>query len=117
MAISEDLRERVVDFVHSGVSRRGAAKHFCVSASSAVRFVKQADELGHVKVAPRKKRKSRLDPFHDEILAWIAAQPDLTLEEMSSRFAAEHGIRIPLSTLDDWLRARKITYKKNRTRS
>jgi transposase len=116
MALSQDLRHRIVDLVNSGTSRRQAARHFQVSVSSAIRFARQAKETGHVEVAPRKKRKSRLDPFHDIILAWIAAQPDLTLAEMSARFTEEHDMRVPVSTLDDWLRARQMTYKKNRTR-
>lgn len=116
MALSQDLRCRIVDLVNSGTSRRQAARHFQVSVSSAIRFAKQAKETGHVKVAARKPRKSRLDPFHDSILAWIAAQPDLTLAEMSARFVDEHGMRVPVSTLDDWLRVHKMTYKKNRTR-
>jgi len=116
MALSQDLRCRIVDLVNSGISRRQAARHFQVSVSSAIRFAKQADETGHVEVAVRKPRKSRLYAFHDDILACIATQPDLTLAEMSARFAGEHGMRVPVSTLDDWLRARQITYKKNRTR-
>jgi len=62
--------------------------------SSAIRFARQAKETGHVEIAPRKPRQSRLDAFHDVILAWIAVQPDLTLAEMSARFADEHGMRV-----------------------
>ncbi len=116
MALSQDLRHRIVDLVATGVSRRAAARHFQVSASSAIRFVKQAEEVGHVEVKPRKPRRSRLEPFRDDIMGWIADQPDLTLRELSSRLAQTHGVRVALSTLDDWLRANKITYKKNRTR-
>ena len=45
MALSQDLRLRIVDLVACGVSRREAARQFKVSASSAVGFVKQADEV------------------------------------------------------------------------
>ena len=116
MSLSQDLRRRIVDMVATGFSRRAAARHFQVSASSAIRFVKQAEEVGHVGVKPRKPRKSRLDPFGGDILSWIADQPDLTLEELSKRLAEVHGVRAATSTLDDWLRAHKISYKKNRTR-
>lgn len=116
MALSQDLRRRIVDFVATGVSRRAAARHFQVSASSAVRFVKQAGEVGHVEVKPRKPRRSRLEPFADDIMGWIAHQPDLTLRELSDRLAQTHGVTVAISTLDDWLRANKVTYKKNRTR-
>lgn len=116
MALSQDLRRRIVDLVATGVSRRAAARHFQVSASSAVRFVKQAEEVGHVEVKRRKPRRSGLDPFGDDIMSWIADQPDLTLQELSSRLAQTYGVTVAISTLDDWLRANKITYKKNRTR-
>jgi len=116
MALSQDLRRRIVDLVATGVSRRAAARHFQVSISSAIRFVKQVEEVGHVEVKPRKRRRSRLDPFGNDIKGWIADQPDLTLEELSSRLAQTHGLKVATSTLDDWLRANKITYKKNGTR-
>lgn len=116
MALSQDLRRRIVDLVATGASRRAAARHFQVSVSSAIRFVKQAEEVGHVGVKPRKSRRSRLDPFCDDIKSWIADQPDLTLQELSSRLAQAHGVTVAISTLDDWLRVNKMTYKKNGTR-
>ena len=106
MALSLDLRRRIVDLVGSGVSRREAARRFQVSASSAIRFTKQNAALGHIDVKKRKHRKSRLDSFSQDIMSWIAEQPDLTLQELSERLGAEHGLSVPLSTLDDWLRAK-----------
>lgn len=114
MALSQDLRLRIVDFVASGASRREAARQFKVSASSAIRFVKQAGDVGHVEVKKPKQRKSRLDPFREDIVGWIAEQPDLTLAEICARLDEEHGLRAGSSTLDDWLRANQITYKKKR---
>jgi len=116
MAISQDLRLRIVDLVSSGVSRRKAARRFQVSASSAIRFVKQVDELGHVEVKKRKKRSSRLDPHRADIFGWIRKQPDLTLAQLCTRLIETHGLRVGSSTLDDWLRANQITYKKNDSR-
>ena len=116
MALSRDLRLRIVDLVASGVSRREAARRFKVSASSAVRFVKQAGEVGHVEVKTPKKRKSKLDPYQTHIAGWICEQPDLTLAELCARLNDEHGLCAGSSTLDDWLRANQITYKKNGSR-
>ena len=116
MALSQDLRLRIVDLVASGISRREAARRFKVSASSAVRFVKQAADVGHVKVKKPKKRRSRLDPFRADIIGWIGEQPDLTLAELCTRLDKEHGLRVGSSTLDDWLRANQITFKKNGSR-
>ena len=116
MALSQDLRLRIVDLVASGVSRRKAARQFKVSASSAVRFVKQVHEVGHVDVKKPKKRKSKLDPFRAVIIGWIKNKSDLTLAELCGRLDEEHGLQVGSSTLDDWLRANQVTYKKNGSR-
>ncbi len=116
MALSEDLRLRVVKMVAAGASRRAAGRHFGVSARSAVRFVKDFEAHGHVAVKPRKKRKRRLDRYRDEIVAWVEAMPDMTLQEISDRLEALHGIKAPASTMDDWLKAEGFSFKKNRTR-
>jgi transposase len=116
MALSQDLRLRIVDLVASGLSRREAARQFKVGASSAIRFVRQAEQLGHVDVKKPKRRKSKLDPFRSELIEWIDKQPDLTLEELCARLREYRGLRVGSSTLDDWLRLNQITYKKNGSR-
>ena len=116
MALSQDLRLRIVDLVASGVSRREAARRFKMSASSAVRFVRQAGEVGHVEVKKPKKRKSKLDPYRANIAGWIAEHSDLTLAELCARLNDEYGLYVGSSTLDDWFRANQITYKKNGSR-
>jgi transposase len=116
MAISQDLRIRLVEKVSSGMSRRQAAAHFEVSVSSAIRFARRYRDEGTVAVKPPPPRKRRLDPYGGDILRWIAETPDITLQELSSRLEDRHAVRSPISTLDEWLRARKISFKKNRTR-
>ena len=116
MALSQDLRLRIVKLVSSGASRREAARQFKVSASSAIRFAKQAEEVGHVDVKKPKRRKSRIDAYQPELINWITGQPDLTLAELCARLDEDHGLRVGSSTLDDWLRVNQITYKKNGSR-
>ena len=48
MTISQDLRIRLVEKVAAGMSRRKAAVHFEVSASSAIRFARQYQTEGSV---------------------------------------------------------------------
>jgi transposase len=116
MALSQDLRLRIVKLVSSGASRREAARQFKVSASSAIRFAKQAEEVGHVDVKKPKRRKSRIDAYQTDLINWITGQPDLTLAELCARLDEDHGLRVGSSTLDDWLRVNQITYKKNGSR-
>ena len=49
--LSEDLRARVIAAVEGGVSRRAAAARFGVSASSAIRWVREWRQTG--RKAPR----------------------------------------------------------------
>ncbi len=116
MAISQDLRLRLVRKVASGVSRRQAAAHFEVSVSSAVRFAKQYEDEGTGALKPRSTYKRRLDPYGEDIVGWIEETPDMTLQELSERLHNVREIRAPKSTIDDWLRSRRISFKKNRTR-
>jgi transposase len=116
VATSEDLRIRLVRKVASGMSRRQAAAYFEVSASSAVRFVKRYEDEGTVAVKPRPPRKRRLDPYSEDILGWIKETPDLTLQELSQRLRDLHDVVAPTSTINDCFRARKISFKKSRTR-
>lgn len=116
MTISEDLRIRIVRKVEAGMSRHKAAALFEVSASSAIRFAKRYEEEGSVAIKARPPRKRRLDPYGKAIRDWITAKSDMTLEEMSARLLENHSVTASTSTIDDWLKANKITYKKNRTR-
>ena len=70
---------------------------------------------GTVAVKPRPSRKRRLDPYGEDILRWIKETPDLTLQ-LSERLDEVHEVIAPTSTINDWFRARKISFKKNRTR-
>jgi transposase len=74
------MRVRVIARVESWVSRREAAEHYQVSASTAVTWVKCFRESGRCAAKPRSGSVSRL---HGEfLLALIDEQPDLTLDEV-----------------------------------
>ena len=52
MALSDDLRKRVVEaVVEGGLSRNAAAKRFEVSIASAVRWVKRYETTGEISPA------------------------------------------------------------------
>src|SRR5665213_1543499 len=93
-AHSDDLRERVVAEVAAGKSRRQAAAHFRVSASSAIRWVELKSETGAI--SPRRRSsqsRSPLEPHKDWLASLVGAQPDLTLEAMVLRIGAELGLK------------------------
>lgn len=116
MTISQDLRIRLVQKVANGLSCRQAAAYFEVSPSSAIRFTHQYETEGSVALKVRGSHKRRLDPYGGDLLSWIEEASDMTLQELSERLSKIHAIHAPKSTIDDWLRSRKISFKKNSTR-
>ena len=108
---SLDLRERVLETVESGASRREAAECFEVSASSAIKWMQRLNETGSIAPKPSGGSISPLEAHVDFLLALIAEQPDLTLDEI---VAAMHKRRIAGSRSAVWrfFQRHKISVKK-----
>ena len=88
MALSDDLRKRVVEaVVDGGMSRNAAAKRFGVSIASAVRWVARFNAKGEISPAPTggDRRSGRIEAHRDYLLGLIRRQPDLTLLEIQER--------------------------------
>ena len=81
-AYSADMRQRVIDRVESGASRREAAEHYEVSPSTAVIWVKCFRETGRCAAKPRGGSTSPLEKHAGFLLALIEVEPDLTLDEV-----------------------------------
>ena len=111
MTISQDLRIRLVQKVARGMSCRRAAAYFEVRPSSAIRFTRQYETEGTVPLKVRGAHKRRLNPYGEDLLSWIEEAPDMTLQELSERLSCAHAIRAPKSTIDDWFRSRRISFK------
>ena len=114
---SEDLRQRIVNAVDGGVSRRQAAEHYNVSVSSAIRYARRWRETGSVQAAAMgAPRRSKLDPHADWLLAQIGETPDLTLEEIIARLGSERGVKSSIGGLWNFFHRHAISFKKNRAR-
>ena len=79
---SLDLRVRVLRAVEAGASRREAAECVDVSASSAIKWMQRLNETGSIAAKPSGGSISPLEAHADFLLGLIAAQPDLTLDEI-----------------------------------
>lgn len=114
-AYSADMRARVIARVEGGASRREAAEHYDVSASTAVIWVKCFQETGRCAAKPRGGSSSPLEEHADFLLALIEEQPDLTLDE-AIRAMRKH--KIPGSRTAVWrfFQRHKITFKKKPAR-
>jgi transposase len=108
---SSDLRERVLDAVEEGASRREAAERFEVSASSAVKWFQAWQQEGRRGPKPRGGSQSPLEAYADQILALVAERPDWTLDEL---VAALRQRRLPgsRSALGRFLERHGISFKK-----
>jgi transposase len=114
-ALSTDLRQRVVDLICSGVSRRQAAAHFGVSAASAVRWMSMAATSGDV--APKKqggdRRSGGIEAEAGFILAEVDRKSDITLAALQAKLAIR-GKHFGIGTLWRFFDRRQITLKKRR---
>ena len=79
---SLDLRMRVLREVEAGASRREAAECVEVSASSAIKWMQRLNETGSIAAKPSGGSISPLEAHAAFLLALIAEQPDLTLDEI-----------------------------------
>jgi transposase len=120
MALSDDLRKRVIEAVaQGGMSRNAAAKRFGVSIASAVRWMQRFDATGKMSPAPTggDRRSARVEAHRDYLLGLIRRQPDLTLLEMQERLLANDGERFSSSVLWRFCDRHELTFKKSpRTR-
>ena len=114
-AYSADMRARVIGRVESGASRREAAEHYEVSASTAAIWVKCFRETGRCTAKPRGGSTSPLEKHADFLLALIEVEPDLTLDEV---VCAMHKCRIAGSRTAVWrfFQRHEITFKKKPAR-
>src|SRR5258705_10600077 len=80
-AYSADIRGRVIARVESGASRREAAEHFEISASTAIKWVKCFRDTGSCAAKPRGASPSPLEGHPDCLLTLVAVHPDLTLND------------------------------------
>ena len=114
-AYSEDLRRRVVGAVEAGASCRQAAARFGVSVSFVVKLLQRWRGSGSLAARPLGGRRSHRLAGHAELVGrLVAAEPDITLEELRRRLAAE-GVAIGRSSVDRYLTALGLTRKKRRS--
>jgi transposase len=112
---SDDLRERVIEAVVAGASRREAAESFSLSASSAVRWLQRWRDTGNARAKLSGGSTSPLEEHVEWLLALVAEQPDLTLDEI---VAAMRKQRIPGSRTAVWrfFERHNVTVKKKPAR-
>jgi transposase len=113
---STDLRERAVEAVENGASRREAAEIFRVGISSVIRWCQSWSETGSVVPKRAGGSVSPLEEHSDWILGLIAKQPDLTIKEILIAMRKER-IFGSQSALQRFFARHDVSFKKNSARS
>jgi transposase len=99
--LSSDLRERLIEAVAGGMSRRAAADRFGIAASTAVKWVRRWRDTGSKAPRPQggDKRSDRIEAHAEEVLGLVAATRDVTLAEIASHLERRHGERFAQSVV------------------
>ena len=114
---SEDLRVRVVALVEAGESRREAARLLGVGASTAVRWLDRWTTTGSVAAKPGTGHcRSPLEAYKQWLLDLVAAEPDLTLDEIRVRLACEMKLEAGRSSVGRFFDRHDVSFKKNAAR-
>jgi transposase len=113
---SAEMRERVIESVESGASRREAAERFEISASAAIKWLQRWRDTGSCTAKPRGGSTSRLEKHAKWLLSLIAEQPDLTLDEVFA-VMRKRGIAGSRTALWRFFARHQITFKKKSARS
>lgn len=114
--LSMDLRERVVAFVEAGGSRRAAAAHFAVSPSFVVKLMQRKAATGSAAPAAMGGKKPYALAAHAGVVKdLVAAQPDITLDELRAALAAR-AIAVGRTSIARFLAHLGLTRKKRPSR-
>ncbi len=112
-ALSNDLRERVVEAVGAGENCRSVASRFGVAVSSVVKWSQRYRATGSV--APGKMgghRKRILEPHRAFIVERINQTSELSLHRLKDELEA-HGVKVSHNTIWMFLRREGLSFKKN----
>lgn len=116
MAYSQDLRERVIAAVESGMyTQPEVAEMFGVHLSTVEKWWHRQRLTGTCEAYPRGRGEQRvLQAVDDWIGATVAEQPDVTLVELCDRLAQEKGLRASPSMMCRELQILALPRKKSR---
>jgi transposase len=110
---SQDLRDRVLDAIENGMSRRGAAERFEIGESSAIKWMERMERTGSRTAARMGGYKPRkLDPHREFLETARAEKSDVTLQGLCDRLLAERGVKADTSMMSRFFRRIGVTFKK-----
>jgi len=116
-AYSQDLRERVLRALERGERPSEIARRFEVTRIWVYQVKERFEKQGERCSRPMgSKRLSKAAQAKDDLCAWIAKEPDLTLEDLVERLQKHRGIAMRVHALWHQLNKWGLTFKKNAAR-
>jgi transposase len=113
-AYSEDLRQRVLEALDSGMSRADAVSTFCVSLSSIKRWCAQRTTLGHLRPKrPTGRPRIITRALEPHLRLQLDATPDATLPEHLDTWSREQGRSLSRWTLSRSIKRLRFSRKKS----
>ena len=114
---STDLRARAVALIEDGESRREAARILGLGASTAIRWIERWTTTGSVAaLLGTGHSRSPLEAYRQWLLDLVAAEPDLTLNEIRARLKSRKRLKVGTTSVWRFYERHAITFKKNITR-
>ena len=114
---SKDLRVRAVAIVEDGESAREAGRLLNLGASTAIRWIKRWTTTGSVEALPDTGHsRSPLKDHEQWLLDLVAAEPDLTLNEIRARLRTEKKMKVGTTSVWRFYDRHEITFKKKSAR-
>ena len=114
---SKDLRVRAVALVEDGESRREAARVLGLVPSTAIRWIQRWTTTGSVEAKPGAGHsRSPLNKHEQWLLDLIAAEPDLTLNDIRVRLGGAKKLKVGTTSIWRFCDRHRITFKKNSAR-
>ena len=112
---SLDLRERAIEAVAAGASRREVAEQYGLSPSVVVIWMQRWEATGSIAPRPSGGSISPLEDHAEFLLDLVAEQPDLTLDEIVAGMA-KSGIAGSRTAVWRFFERHDVSFKKNAIR-
>lgn len=108
-----ELRERAIAFVEQGHTHTQAARRLCVSIKFVNDMVRLKRESGSLEPKPQgNPGRGKLMEVKDWVRDRIAAEPDLTIDELTAELGSEHGLQVHRSSVGRLLHRLGLSHKK-----
>ena len=112
---SQDLRDRIADYVSAGHSARAAGRVYGVSASTAVRLAAALRRGGDTRAKPQGRAPGtagKLAAHREFLLEVVQSDPDITLAELAGALEEAEGVKVNVSSIHRALKRAGLSYTK-----